>query len=208
MGTVFIGFERADRAVVLPNRIGLERQVDGSPALRVTLLRRDGQDTGGRLEVGFAVEADLAGIGARLAAAEVPARPTNVELAGEVLEVTVRIGAATADVRIQPLALDPDVLTRARVVTELSPAAATFAARLAADTTLPVSAMLRVLGSRRRTAALLADPAVTVEGDPGTVEAATRARVLRLRFGERIAAAALRGAAVSAASGGRGSLPR
>ncbi|MGH3912032.1 MAG: hypothetical protein ACRDTC_01270, partial [Pseudonocardiaceae bacterium] len=64
-GTVFAGFERGDRAVVLPNRIGLERQLDGSPALLVTLLRRGDRDTGGRLEVGFAVEADLAGVGAR-----------------------------------------------------------------------------------------------------------------------------------------------
>lgn len=222
-GTVFGGFERPDRVVVLPSRIGLERQVDGSPALLVTLLRRGGQDTGGRLEVGFAVEADLAGVGARMAAAEMRARPVNAELAGGVLEVTVRIGPAAADALFEPLALDADVLTRARVVTELSPAAAALAARLAADATLPVSAVLRVwvrgvaprlplamtLDPRQvaeRLAqrfgpvavldpddlasgldALLADPAVTVEGDPGAIEPTVRARVLGLRFGERIA---------------------
>ncbi|MGH3939693.1 MAG: hypothetical protein ACRDTG_13890 [Pseudonocardiaceae bacterium] len=222
-GTVFGGFERPDRAVVLPSRIGLERQLDGSPALLVTLLRRDGQDTGGRLEVGFAVEADLAGVGARLAAAEMPTRPVNAELAGGVLEVTARIGTAAANALFDPLALEPDVLTRARVVTELSPAAATLAARLAADATLPVSAVLRVwvrgvaprlplavvldprqvaehLAQRFGSVAvldpddladaldaLLTDPAITVEGDPGVIEPALRARVLRLRLGERIA---------------------
>jgi hypothetical protein len=189
--TVFAAFGRPDRAVVLPTRIGIERQVDGSPALLLTLVRRGdhdgggpdagghgggndgGNDGGGRLEVGFAVEADLAAVGTRLAAGGVPARPATAELAGGVLELTTTVGAAGPNALVEPIVLDPDVLTRARVIVELSPAAASVAVRLITDATLPVSAVLRL--SVRAVGPRLP---VAVQFDPRRV-----AELLAQRFG-------------------------
>jgi hypothetical protein len=222
-GSVFAAFERPDLAVALPDRLLLERDPDGSPALLLTLVRGGTGvgSTGGLLELGVAADADLAAAGAALAAAGTPARLTGATLEGGVLALSARLGPAVPEELVPALPLTPDQLTRARAMAELDATGATLAARLLTTGTLPATATVRVtvravaprlpltvtvdphavaLRLARRFGAgaavtleelasgldeLLADPAVTVEGDTATLDGEARRRVLGLRLAER-----------------------
>jgi hypothetical protein len=224
-GSVFAAFERPDLAVALPDRLLLERDPDGSPALLLTLVRGGTGvgSTGGLLDLGVAADADLAAAGAALAAAGTPARLTGATLEGGVLALSARLGPGVPEELVPALPLTPDQLTRARAVAELDATGATLAARLLTTGTLPATATVRVtvravaprlplavtvdphavaLRLARRFGAgagitleelaggldeLLADPAVTVEGDTATLDGEARRRVLGLRLAERFA---------------------
>jgi hypothetical protein len=145
-GTVFAAFERPDLAVALPDRLLLERNRDGSPALLLTLVRGGTGvgSTGGLLDLGVAADADLAAAGAALAAAGTPARLTGATLEEGVLALSARLGPAAPEELGPALPLTPDQLTRARAVAELDAAGAALAARLLTSGTLPVTATVRV----------------------------------------------------------------
>ena len=145
-GSVFAAFERPDLAVVLPDRLLLERDPDGSPALLLTLVRGGTGvgSTGGLLDLGVAADADLAAAGAALAAAGTPARLTGATLEGGVLTIGARLGPAVSEELVPALPLTPDQLIRARALAELDATGAALAARLLTTGTLPVTATVRI----------------------------------------------------------------
>ena len=145
-GSVLAAFERPDLAVALPDRLLLERDPDGSPALLLTLVRGGTGigATGGLLDLGIVADTDLAAAGAALAAAGRPARLTGAALEGGMLALSARLGPAVPEELLPALPLTPDQLTRARALAELDATGAALAARLLATGTLPVTATVRV----------------------------------------------------------------
>jgi hypothetical protein len=80
-GTAYRGFGRDGLVVAVPDRLTLEAEPDGRPRLLLTLIRGGGvaTSTGGRLELGLSIEADLAGIG-RVLAARAASEPGKLQL--------------------------------------------------------------------------------------------------------------------------------
>ena len=156
-GLVYAAFGQNGLAVVVPDRIVLDRAPDGTPALALTFLR--GGPTairqGARLELGLSAIADLEGIGAALIEAGEPARLTMAEPEHGVLTVAARLGPVGPEFLLPPTALAPDVIGRAPAMAYLTPEAAVIAEKLIADATLPVGATLRLsfLGVAPRAAA-------------------------------------------------------
>lgn len=175
-GTAFRAYGRTGLAVVVPERIGLERQLDGSPTLLVTLVRGGAAPdaaAGGRLEIGFAVDADLGAIGEAAAAAGLTMRLVVAEVEGGAAQVNVRLGPI-ADVLVPAFDVPPEVLVRARVSVQLSPAAATLVERLVQAAQVPVDLDLRL-----RVRAVAARLPLALELDPRRI-----AVKLAERYGE------------------------
>jgi hypothetical protein len=145
-GVAYQAFGRNGLVVAVPTRLGLETQSDGKPALRMTLLRKvgDGTSTGGRLEIGFSVDADLARLGQALVERKIPARVALAEIEDGILTIAARLGPLEPQPLIPPTALDAALLTRARIVLDLGAAQAVLAASLVEDAALPVEARLRL----------------------------------------------------------------
>jgi hypothetical protein len=124
----------------------LEAEPDGRPRLLLTLLRSGGvaASTGGRLELGLSIEADLEGIGRALAAQGTPLSLVVADIEDGILTIEALLGSLVPTPLAPPQILPPDMLTRARLVVELSAEAAGIAARLIEDVTLPVNATMRL----------------------------------------------------------------
>jgi hypothetical protein len=145
-GIAYRAFDRDGVVIAIPDRLILEAQPDGTPSLLLTLIRGGGTSatTGGRLELGLSIESDLEGIGRVLIDESIPASVAVVDFESGVLTVEARLGPV-APVRFgPPLMLPPDLLTRARIVVELSADAAAIASKIVEDSTLPVDAVMRV----------------------------------------------------------------
>jgi hypothetical protein len=100
--------------------------------------------TSGRLELGLSIEADLEGIGQALATQGTPVSLVVADVENGILTLEAVLGSLVPTPLAPPHILPPDLLTRARVVVELSAEAAGIAARLIEDATLPVEATMRL----------------------------------------------------------------
>ncbi|SEG86492.1 hypothetical protein SAMN04489712_11995 [Thermomonospora echinospora] len=137
VGAGYAAFGRDGLVIAVPDRLTLLRGADGRAELLVTLERSTAFEPVGRLELALA--AVTGGTPADDGADVVPAEPT-----GGVLNVTVQLGATVREQFLPPLSLAPDQVGRGRVVAVLPSRAATLAARLVEDATLPVTASLRL----------------------------------------------------------------
>jgi hypothetical protein len=145
-GTAYRGFDRDGLVVAVPDRLRLEAEPDGRPRLLLTLLRSGGvaASSGGRLELGLSIESDVEGIGRALAAQGTPVSLVVADVEDGVLTLEAVLGPLTPTLLAPPQMLPPDLLTRARVVVELSAEAAGIAARLIEDAMLPLEATMRL----------------------------------------------------------------
>jgi hypothetical protein len=165
-GLVYAAFAQSGVAVVVPDRIVLDRAPDGTPALALTLLRGGPSATreGARLDLGLSPIADLDAIGAALIETGAPARLSMAEPEHGVLVVEARLGPVAPEILVPATELAPDVIGRAPVLAYLAPEAALLAERLIADATLPVDATLRLsflAVARRLPLAITIDPQAT-----------------------------------------------
>lgn len=145
-GAAYRGFGRDGLVVAVPDRLRLEAEPDGHPRLLLTLMRGGGvaASTGGRLELGLSIESDVEGIGRVLAAQGTPVSLVVADLEAGVLTIEALLGSLVPTPLAPPQSLPPDLLTRARVVFELSAEAAGIASRLIEDATLPVQATMQL----------------------------------------------------------------
>ena len=145
-GTAYHAFNRDGLIVAVPDRLRLEAEPDGTPRLLLTLIRGGGTatTTGGRFELGLSIEAGLEEIGRAIAAQEIPASLIVADFEHAVLTISARLGPIAPTQLAPPLVLPPDLLTRARVVVELTAEAASIASQIMEDATLPVEAMMSV----------------------------------------------------------------
>jgi hypothetical protein len=145
-GAAYRGFGREGLVVAVPDRLRLEAEPDGRPRLLLTLLRGGGgaASTGGRLELGLSIESDVEGIGRVLAAQGTPVSLVVADLEDGVLTIEALLGSLVPTPLAVPQILPPDLLTRARIVVELSAEAAGLASRLIEDATLPVNATMHL----------------------------------------------------------------
>ena len=213
-GRVFRAFGTAGLAVAVPDRLVLQRRVDGSPVLLLTVLRGPA-GTGGRFELGVTLDADLDGVGRDLLGLAEPLRVATADPEDGVLEVSGPFGTVAAY-------LGPELLLGARVDTALTAEGALLTATAIEDRGLGVDAVMRLavravaprlplvaVIDPRQVAELLAqrfgpgaavdaadltaaldslwtDPATTVEGDRAAVDARVRAETLALRLRDRL----------------------
>src|SRR6185369_12335032 len=84
-GRVFRAFGTAGLAVAVPDRLVLQRRVDGSPVLLLTVLHGPA-GTGGRFELGVTLDADLDGVGRDLLGLAEPLRVATADPEDGVLE--------------------------------------------------------------------------------------------------------------------------
>lgn len=146
-GTTYRAFDRDGLVVAVPDRLTLEAEPDGRPRLLLTLIRGGGVAASieGRLELGLSIESDLEGIGRALAAQGVPALLAVADFEDGVLTIDALLGPLAPTPLAPPQILPPDLLTRMRVVVELSAEASVIASRLIEDATLPVEATMRLV---------------------------------------------------------------
>jgi len=138
---------RPSDVVVIPDRLALEADVDGSPRLRLTLMRsatRDGATTGGRLDIGLTIEAAVAEVGAALAAASQSAAVVVGAFEIGLLELDAALGPVSWAPLMSPRLLEPAWLSRARLLLDLPPEAAAIAARIVGEDVMPLRASLHV----------------------------------------------------------------
>jgi hypothetical protein len=94
--------------------------------------------------LGLSIESDVEGIGRILATQGVPVALVVADLEDGVLTIEALLGSLVPTPLAPPQILPPDLLTRARVVFELSAEAAGIASRLIEDATLPVQATMHL----------------------------------------------------------------
>jgi hypothetical protein len=145
-GTAYQAFGRSGVVVAVPDRLRLEADPDGQPRMLLTLIRGGvgGTSTGGRLELELSIESDLGGIGRALAAQGTSLSLLVADAIDGVFTIDVFLGPAVPSPLLAPQVLPPDLLTRARLVGQLTPQAATIAARLIEEATLAVTATMQI----------------------------------------------------------------
>jgi hypothetical protein len=146
-GDVYAAFGRNGMHVVLPQRLVLLASADGSPELRLSLLRSvdaTGVHSSGRLEIAVSLESDLERIAALLADTKTPGALTIAELERGVFWLEALLGPLAPAALAQARALSAAELGRVRVVSELGSEAASIAERVLTEGSLPLFARLSV----------------------------------------------------------------